>query len=890
MTLSINHDQEYQRAQKAYIQGNYEEATNIVERLLQDVPDHPESHLLQGHIHCVLQQFEQAQQEYATVLQLTDDVELVECAHNALESIEQYATQQPSGYTNHTEKQFDDTYLLMDSAATPPENELETFENFNSSNFNFDFNYQEASDEPGEQAFADAFGASSEAQPAIYTEANDAFADPFGMYQQESLPPSASSSKTKLQDDSSFLSYADAGSAEQHFEPEWTDYAAQSTSIEDFPSSPATEIEDTFGYPEQFANASMYQQLEEAEDQTLLLYANTNYKRVEETPNASNDPEDALEDTFGSQIPIFEQDTSAAGDAHANDLQAIQVPGVEFDAFDDLGSVPDIELSPSDRDSANAALLSASQINQDNCIILGNDSPEIDPEPQSEVIGTTVIVAEPTATPVSSANAVPRSLHGWRQQFEDASLEKKQWFTSGTVGIVSAVVVAALSLGGSLMSPAESRAAVRNTGLAIAAAAGLTSFATTRFLGQIATKQIKRTTVDLHAQFDALKAGNFNTQATVYSHDELGQLAAKFNEMAHVIHTTTSEAQHKAQEQEEAKDNLQRQVMRLLDDVEGAARGDLTVRAEVSADVMGAVADSFNLTIQSLREIVQQVKIAAKQVSKGATDSETFAQSLSSEALRQAEELAVTLNSVQVMTEGIQRVAESAREAESVARSASSTALKGGEAVERTVAGISEIRQTVAETTRKVKRLAESSQEISKIVALISQIASRTNLLALNASIEAARAGEAGRGFAIVADEVRQLADRVAKALREIEQIVKQIQGETGSVMTAMEEGTQQVIQGTHLAEQAKRSLEDIVQVSNRIDTLVGSITAETVAQTETSVAVASVMQSVELTAQGNSQEAQRVSGSLINLVKVAGDLLNSVERFRVETTEANLD
>jgi twitching motility protein PilJ len=185
-----------------------------------------------------------------------------------------------------------------------------------------------------------------------------------------------------------------------------------------------------------------------------------------------------------------------------------------------------------------------------------------------------------------------------------------------------------------------------------------------------------------------------------------------------------------------------------------------------------------------------------------------------------------------------------------------------------------------------VKRLAESSQEISKIVALISQIASRTNLLALNASIEAARAGEAGRGFAIVADEVRQLADRAAKASKEIEQIVLQIQGETGSVMTAMEEGTQQVIEGTRLAEQAKRSLEDIIQVSGVIDTLVRSITADTVEQTETSRNVAQVMQSVELTAQETSQEAQRVSGSLQNLVGVARDLLTSVERFRVETVE----
>jgi twitching motility protein PilJ len=120
--------------------------------------------------------------------------------------------------------------------------------------------------------------------------------------------------------------------------------------------------------------------------------------------------------------------------------------------------------------------------------------------------------------------------------------------------------------------------------------------------------------------------------------------------------------------------------------------------------------------------------------------------------------------------------------------------------------------------------------------------------------------------------------------LKEIEQIVLQIQSETGAVMTAMEEGTQQVIDGTKRAEQAKRSLEDIVQVSNRIDALVRSIAADTVEQTETSRAVAQVMQSVELTAQETSQEAQRVSGALQNLVGVARDLLTSVERFRVES------
>ncbi|PPS45354.1 methyl-accepting chemotaxis protein [Chroococcidiopsis sp. TS-821] len=862
MTLSINHAQEYQEAQKAYIQGNYEAAVAIVERLLQEFPEDPNSHLLRGHLYCIHQQFAQAQAEYRTVIELAEDISLIDCANEALESIGQYeSSQQSVNSTNSSEKEFEDTYLLMDIAndaetplthEQPEDRELAAFEEFDPHSFDFEhFDYNTPSISEFESPFPDAFSSAPDDR-ALDATSIDTFADPFAIAQPE-VPSSIG--KTILQDDelpgNSDL-FATTAAAENLNE-----------SVSEPVATETSELEDTFGYPASQQHAA------EVEDQTLLLSPTKLQVEEVELPSAE---ESKIEDTFGSKVPVnngFVQDEHTTADPAARtSIQEFSI--TEFETFDDLGTVPEFEPSVSE--------IVAPNNNNDENVILG-DLP-------SEVAATPTLNESVSPQTDDPSAASSNHAQGWRQHFENASLEKKQWLTASSVGVVSAVVVAALSLGSSFLTPVPSRAAVRNTGWMLAAAAGIAGFTTTRFLGQITTKQIKRATADLYLQFDALREGNFTPQPA--SQDELGQLVAKFNEMAHVIQATTSEAQRKARQQEAEKENLQRQVMRLLDDVEGAARGDLTVRAEVSADVMGAVADSFNLTIQSLREIVQQVKIAAKQVSKSATDSETFAQSLSSEALRQAEELAVTLNSVQVMTEGIQRVAESAREAELVARSASTTALKGGEAVERTVAGISEIRQTVAETTRKVKRLAESSQEISKIVALISQIASRTNLLALNASIEAARAGEAGRGFAIVADEVRQLADRVAKALREIEQIVKQIQSETGSVMTAMEEGTQQVIQGTHLAEQAKRSLEDIVQVSNRIDTLVGSITAETVAQTETSVAVASVMQSVELTAQANSQEAQRVSGSLKNLVKVAGDLLNSVERFRVETTESN--
>ena len=506
----------------------------------------------------------------------------------------------------------------------------------------------------------------------------------------------------------------------------------------------------------------------------------------------------------------------------------------------------------------------------------------------SGLIGTEEFVSIGTTgenVPFYGADAVNASAESQSETsplafLENAEMGKKWLWVSLIGGAASAVAVAIVSHATATVQIPQ----VKDALMAVSGAAA--AVLTTAGLGTRTASQMRRATDDLQRQFEAMSQGNFSARATAISEDEFGTLAHKFNLMARNIASVTAEVTRRAEEHEQAKEDLQRQVIRLLDDVEGAARGDLTVAAEVTADVLGAVADSFNLTIQNLREIVLQVKLAARQVAKSATDSENFARALSSDALRQAEELAATLNSVQVMTDAIQRVAESAKEAEDVARSASEIALRGGEKVEQTVAGILEVRETVAETTRKVKRLAESSQEISKIVALISAIASRTNLLALNASIEAARAGEAGRGFAIVADEVRLLADRSAKALKDIEQIVMQIQSETNAVMQAMEEGQQQVIQGTKLAEEAKRALESIIQVTNRIDVLVRSITADTVEQNETARAVAQVMQAVELTAQETSQESQKVSISLQNLVGVARDLLTSVERFRVDAGE----
>jgi len=947
MASGTEYAQEYQRAQIAYMNGSYEEAAGIVDRLVTEFPSDPSVSLLRGHIYCYgLQQYEVAREQYESVLQLTSDPDFTNYANQGLQHIQDNANgseafgngdfaSNGTSFDAFDEQAFDDP-VFNDQAFDHQTFDNKSFDNdafsanseanffaestpqaaasldevdfgaFSDDSFNLD-----TPDYQLDQPFSDnPFGESSATHNV--DAANDfALADPFSLGDDEPVDtfqasaPQAFADPTPAFDsfqtsDAFNASFEDTGLADNQFEEAFPPSFDLS---DDFVAQPATDsafdsLTDLPPEPPTGSREAEAHQLA-GEDETLFMGSTNLYDEPEvadHPPFAQSTSENGFNANSGDTpyMASFDSGPSFAGQSNVDFLD-------EFDEFDDLGNLSDFDLSENSAGFTRPAV--GGEFMMPGVVTAPQDSAETSigfsaSNDRSVIRDDEVFSLSSTADQVpaftqldSSSSLEPTTTveQGFLAPLENAPLATKQLITALAAGICSAIAVAGVNVFVA-SSVADQEPAVvnqlRNTGWIAALASGVVGGGAAFAVGQVTAKQIKRSTDNLQSQFNSVCQGNLNARATVYSEDEFGQLATGFNQMARVILTTTSEAQRKAEEQEQAKEDLQRQVIRLLDDVEGAARGDLTVQAEVTADVLGAVADSFNLTIQNLREIVQQVKTATRQVTKSSTDNEMFARSLSSDALRQAEELAVTLNSVQVMTESIQRVAESAREAEEVARSASATALKGGEAVERTVAGILQIRETVAETTRKVKRLAESSQEISKIVALISQIASRTNLLALNASIEAARAGEAGRGFAIVADEVRQLADRAAKASKEIEQIVLQIQGETGSVMTAMEEGTQQVIEGTKLAEQAKRSLEDIIQVSNRIDVLVRSITADTVEQTETSRAVAQVMQSVELTAQETSQEAQRVSASLQNLVGVARDLLTSVERFRVETVE----
>ncbi|MBD2110960.1 GAF domain-containing protein [Nodosilinea sp. FACHB-141] len=336
-----------------------------------------------------------------------------------------------------------------------------------------------------------------------------------------------------------------------------------------------------------------------------------------------------------------------------------------------------------------------------------------------------------------------------------------------------------------------------------------------------------------------------------------------------------------SEERRQKQEALQMQLLELLSEVEGASRGDLTVRADVTAGEIGTVADFFNSIVESLRQIVTKVKSSTEQVNASLGENEGAIQTLATEALRQADDVTQTLASVEAMTASIQQVARSAQQAAVVANSASTTAETSGQAMDLTVQNILTLREIIGETSKKVKRLGESSQQISKAVSLINQIAMQTNLLAINAGIEAARAGEEGQGFAVVAEEVGELAARSAEATKEIERIVETIQRETAEVVDAMDQSTTEVVAGTRLVENAKQSLGRILDVSQQIDTLVRSISDATVSQVEISESVTELMQAIAAESTRTSQSSLEISTSLRETVDVARSLQATVGTFK---------
>jgi len=330
----------------------------------------------------------------------------------------------------------------------------------------------------------------------------------------------------------------------------------------------------------------------------------------------------------------------------------------------------------------------------------------------------------------------------------------------------------------------------------------------------------------------------------------------------------------------------QQAILRLLDEMSSLADGDLTVRATVTDDMTGAIADSVNFAVEQLRELVTGINITALTVSESAQETMDTTGRLAAASGQQAEQVREATDTINEMAQSFDAMARRSRESSEVAQRSVAIAHSGSEMVQQTIRGMDTIRNQIQETSKRIKRLGESSQEIGDIVELINGIAEQTNILALNAAIQSASAGGAGRGFAVVADEVQRLAERATNATRRIEMLVQNIQADTSEAVVSMESTTSEVVAGAEKAEDAGEALKRIESVSKDLSSLIEDISQEAQTQSEVATRIAEQMNSIRdvsiRTSEGSNQTALAM-GRLADLVHKLSD---SVADFKLPEKE----
>ena len=345
----------------------------------------------------------------------------------------------------------------------------------------------------------------------------------------------------------------------------------------------------------------------------------------------------------------------------------------------------------------------------------------------------------------------------------------------------------------------------------------------------------------------------------------------------------------KAREEEALENNRrnQRAILRLLDEMANLADGDLTVHTTVTEEITGAIADSVNFAIDALRSLVTTINNTSTEVTTSTSNVQGTAMSLAEASNHQAREIASASAAITDMAESMENVTKEAAESAEVARQSMEIAQKGAGVVRETIGSMESIRETIQETSKRIKRLGESSQEIGDIVGLITEIADQTNILALNAAIQASTAGDAGRGFAVVADEVQRLAERAGNATKQIETLVNTIQADTSEAITSMEVSTAGVVSGAKRAEDAGEALREIENVSTNLANLIEGISKSAKKQSAIANDVSKTMNVIQEITLRTSEGTEETSTSLSSLNELANELQRSVSGFKLPTQDS---
>lgn len=329
-------------------------------------------------------------------------------------------------------------------------------------------------------------------------------------------------------------------------------------------------------------------------------------------------------------------------------------------------------------------------------------------------------------------------------------------------------------------------------------------------------------------------------------------------------------------------DRNQNAILRLLDEIADLADGDLRSYATVSEDFTGAIADSINFAIDQLRDLVSRITDTSQEVARYTQNTQTITNQLAEASEHQAQEIAGASAAINEMAVSIDQVSANAAESAEVAERSVQIASNGADVVNRSIVGMDTIREQIQETSKRIKRLGESSQEIGNIVSLINDIADQTNILALNAAIQASMAGEAGRGFAVVADEVQRLAERSASATKQIEGLVKTIQTDTNEAVISMEQTTSEVVRGANLAKDAGVALDEIQSVSNNLAKLIANISNAAKLQSASASHIANTMNVVQEITSQTTTATFDTARSVSELANMAESLRESVSDFKL--------
>ena len=384
-------------------------------------------------------------------------------------------------------------------------------------------------------------------------------------------------------------------------------------------------------------------------------------------------------------------------------------------------------------------------------------------------------------------------------------------------------------------------------------------------------------------EFDADLAAN----KTIYLVLGLGILALVVSAFITIGFVRDEQLRREEAERQQAavkrqNDRNQEAILRLMNEMQTFAEGDLTARATVGEDITGAVADSVNFAIEELRTLVGRITDAADQVTLASDTAQKTSMQLLAASEKQSQEIKDTSAQVLGMAQTINEVSVSATQSAEVAKASLAAAQKGQQAVQTAISGMNEIRGQIQETAKRIKRLGESSQEIGEIVELISDITEQTNVLALNAAIQAASAGDAGRGFTVVAEEVQRLAERSGEATKQIGAIVKTIQTDTQDAVSAMEKSTHGVVEGAKLSDNAGQALAEIGEVSRTLAQLIETISQTTQTQAKAAGAVAINMRDILGITEQATEGTKRTAASIGQLAELARDLKSSVANFKL--------